>query len=378
MSRRELSKEFLLMKKLIHEYYSKKPLEEPIYIHKREIAVQSLEDGVYIRHLSFPSLAVLYNYILSEKTPIHLYYSSAYYESPSADKMDMKGWLGSDLIFDIDADHYPGCDKILYICISENKVYEEKVSQCPESGEKPLAYSLLSSRCLDRAFTDAKKLYSILKDEFGFKDITIYFSGNRGFHVKVLDEDVWSLTSDERREIATYISLEGFELYRVFPPIGKREPYILLSQREYGLRKRLLKYVVEKNIGVKTGAFIRIPVDELEEIINDLRIAIDAVVTMDISRLSRFGNSINGKSGLIVKKINIDSFNRSVFSEYCPWEGIVRIKPLIDISGLPVFDNVVNLKKGLAFDIDACLGLYLVFKGLARLVNIDRVGVRNV
>ncbi len=378
MSRRELSKEFLLMKKLIREYYSKKPLEEPIYIHKREIAVQSLEDGVYIRHLSFPSLAVLYNYILSEKTPVHLYYSSAYYESPSADKMDMKGWLGSDLIFDIDADHYPGCDKTLYICISENKVYEEKVSQCPESGEKPLAYSLLSSRCLDRAFTDAKKLYSILKDEFGFKDIVIYFSGNRGFHVKVLDEDAWSLTSDERREIATYISLEGFELHRIFPPIGKREPYILLSQREYGLRKRLLKYVVEKNIGVKTGAFIKVPVDEVEEIINDLRIAIDAVVTMDISRLSRFGNSINGKSGLIVKKININSFSRFDFLEYCPWEGIVRIKPLIDISGLLVFDNVVNLKKGLAFDIDACLGLYLVFKGLARLVNIDRVGVRNV
>ncbi|MCD6301369.1 MAG: DNA primase, partial [Staphylothermus sp.] len=65
MSRQELSKEFFLLKKLIREYYSRKPLEEPIYIHKREIAIQSLEDGVYIRHLSFPSLAILYNYILS-------------------------------------------------------------------------------------------------------------------------------------------------------------------------------------------------------------------------------------------------------------------------------------------------------------------------
>ncbi|MCD6301752.1 MAG: DNA primase, partial [Staphylothermus sp.] len=287
-------------------------------------------------------------------------------------------WLGSDLIFDIDADHYQGCDKTIYICISENKVFEEKISQCPKSNEKPLAYSLLSSECLERAFVDVKKLYSILRDEFGFKDIAVYFSGNRGFHVKVFDENVWSLTSDERREIASYISLEGFELFRVFPSIGKRTPYILLSSREYGIRKRVLKHVIEKNIGEKTGAYVKVSVDEAERIINELKIDIDAVVTMDISRLSRFGNSINGKSGLIVKRIDINSFDKFDFLDYCPWEGVVRIKPLVDISGLSIYDNIVNLKKGLTFDIDACLGLYLVFKGLARLVNIDRVGVRNV
>jgi len=72
----------------------------------------------------------LYKYILEEKTPIHLYYSSAYYEEPSADKMDLKGWLGSDLIFDIDSDHYPGCDKTLSICIGSGEIYEGKVKEC--------------------------------------------------------------------------------------------------------------------------------------------------------------------------------------------------------------------------------------------------------
>lgn len=116
MSRQELNNKFFI-KKILREYYSQKPLEEPLYIHKREIAIHSLEDEAYIRHLTFPSITHLYNFILNEKTPLHLYYSSAYYESPSIKKMELKGWTGSDLMFDLDSDHYPGCGKILSICI---------------------------------------------------------------------------------------------------------------------------------------------------------------------------------------------------------------------------------------------------------------------
>ena len=36
----------------------------------------------------------------------------AYYENPDFD-MDKKGWIGADLVFDIDADHIPtSCNKI--------------------------------------------------------------------------------------------------------------------------------------------------------------------------------------------------------------------------------------------------------------------------
>ncbi|MEM2026058.1 MAG: hypothetical protein QXW94_07185 [Desulfurococcaceae archaeon] len=51
------------MKRIIRSYYMKKPLEEPNDLHKREIALESLEDNVYIRHLAFPYIDALYHYI---------------------------------------------------------------------------------------------------------------------------------------------------------------------------------------------------------------------------------------------------------------------------------------------------------------------------
>ena len=37
--------------------------------------------------------------------PSHIYYSSAYYQTPGAPTMDTKKSTGADLIFDLDADH---------------------------------------------------------------------------------------------------------------------------------------------------------------------------------------------------------------------------------------------------------------------------------
>ena len=50
--------------------------------------------------------------MLAETVPSDVYHSCAYYENPDVD-MEKKGWLGADLVFDIDADHIPtNCDKI--------------------------------------------------------------------------------------------------------------------------------------------------------------------------------------------------------------------------------------------------------------------------
>ncbi len=50
--------------------------------------------------------------MLAETVPSDVYHSCAYYENPDFD-MDKKGWIGADLVFDIDADHIPTtCNKI--------------------------------------------------------------------------------------------------------------------------------------------------------------------------------------------------------------------------------------------------------------------------
>ena len=45
---------------------------------------------------------------LHSKSPHSCFHSTAYYRDPSQRKMIDKGWLGADLIFDLDGDHLPG------------------------------------------------------------------------------------------------------------------------------------------------------------------------------------------------------------------------------------------------------------------------------
>ncbi|ADI31295.1 DNA primase small subunit domain-containing protein [Staphylothermus hellenicus] len=377
MSRQELNNKFFI-KKILREYYSQKPLEEPLYIHKREIAIHSLEDEAYIRHLTFPSITHLYNFILNEKTPLHLYYSSAYYESPSIKKMELKGWTGSDLMFDLDSDHYPGCGKILSICIEENTIYEGKIKKCPKTGSKPVIYPLIKTECIQKAYIDALRIKYILEDELGLKNIKIYFSGNRGFHVKVIDEKIWDLGGDERREIASYISLENFDTNKLFPVVGKRNKYVIITKNEYGIRKRVLDYLIKNNIVNGNKLFIKLPFKILEEIINDLAIPIDIVVTMDISRLSRFGNSINGKSGLITKHVEPREDYMFNTNDFSPWNGSIIVKPLIDVSGLQVFNEKINLKRGVKESFDSKTAVYLALKGIVKIVSDEKLVIKNV
>ncbi len=109
-----------------------------------------------------------------ENAPEHVYSSSAKYENPDTFIMEYKkkGWLGSDLIFDIDYDH-------------------------------------LKKPTLKEARRQADKLLVILEDQLGFKKILYVDSGSRGFHIHIYDDCVQKLDNAERREIADF-----FEHYR--------------------------------------------------------------------------------------------------------------------------------------------------------------------
>ena len=83
----------------------------PPAIGEREFAFFLFKERIMVRHRSASTLPGLRN-LLCETKPSDVYYSCAYYENPEAD-MNKKGWLGADLVFDIDADHIPtSCDKI--------------------------------------------------------------------------------------------------------------------------------------------------------------------------------------------------------------------------------------------------------------------------
>ena len=96
------------IQKLFLQYYTecfeevgvKRKFEE------REFAALLMRDKIMVRHKGFKTRGELQSFLRS-LIPSDVYYSSAYYEQPDASEMGMKGWIGADLIFDIDADHIP-------------------------------------------------------------------------------------------------------------------------------------------------------------------------------------------------------------------------------------------------------------------------------
>jgi DNA primase small subunit len=92
--------------------------------------------------------------------------------------MGQKGWLGADLIFDIDADHIQG---------HEGMTYAQMLARVKEELVKLVSEFLLRDFAFDERY------------------LTLVFSGGRGYHVHVRDPRVMELNSHERKEIVDYI-----------------------------------------------------------------------------------------------------------------------------------------------------------------------------
>src|SRR2546428_405410 len=103
--------------------------------------------------------------------------------------MEEKGWLGADLIFDLDADHLPG---------SKAMSYQEMLEAVREG----------IVRLWDR----------FLAAKLGIPEskMRLVFSGGRGYHIHVFDERLLSLGSHERREIVDFITAKGLDPTWIF------------------------------------------------------------------------------------------------------------------------------------------------------------------
>ena len=165
----------------ISDYYWYAPLYEPPDFTSREFGFRKNGDKM-IRHKAFSSVSKLRTSCI-ELAPDHVYYSSSRYADPTAYPMEdkKKGWLGSDLVFDIDYDH------------------------------------LLKKPTLKEARRQGDKLLVILGEQLGFKDMLYVDSGSRGFHVHVHDKCVQRLDNAERREIVDF-----FGHYIVKPKYGRK------------------------------------------------------------------------------------------------------------------------------------------------------------
>jgi len=372
---------------ILREYYSRANLVVPPDLELREIAMQPWNLGTYIRHLSASSIDELRRLIL-DKVPKHIYFSSARYREPANPDMNLKGWLGSDLVFDIDSDHLPQCrEKVVEFrfCPRCGYVASENEEKCPRCGSALEEFNHVDSECVELAWNEVVKLLEVLKMDFGYQTFTIAFSGNRGFHVQVhLDGEEALLPSDARREIVDYLKLASFSIDETVVTerkLGRRRVMKLPPSRfDVGVRRRI--YAELKRGGIDTDRLIlsysllRSKSSEINaaitEAVERARIEVDEKVTIDISRLVRIPNSINGKSGWIAFHItNTSSFELSE-DKVSPIKEEIKVRMLVDMPRIKILDYEIRARRGEILKLSPAVALYLVFKGVAQFVTLKR------
>lgn len=387
----------LFVRTKFEEYYSRARISIPKDFWMREWGFVFLdhyfpEKLVMRRHKSFATEKELVNY-LRENAPAHAYHSAAIYKYPAAD-MANKGWLGADLIFDLDADH------IVSEVELQQYSYEDLLVQVKKETEKLIDFML---------------------NDFGFheKDIELVFSGSRGYHIHIGTEEVRGLGSRERREIVDYVMGTGLDMKSFIDTqeehSGKmrgREDLRLVPE---GWGKRLLKGLIdllheiaemeeekaieklkqiaelkEKNarniikIAKDDTVMVRIEKGQIprfgkqiwdgitKAVTKTVRVKsadrVDEPVTSDIKRLIRLPNSLHGKSSLEVKPLRIETFeafnpldDAVVFGD-SPVEITVGRNSAIKLKG-----ETYKVEQGEVISVPEHVAVYFMCRGVAEI-----------
>lgn len=384
---RSREKTIAFLRSLTRRYYEEHRVSLPPDYPMREFAAQLWGGKGYVRHMSFGSEHSVHEFLV-RRAPRHFYYSSARYDQPGLDDMDAKGWRSADLTFDIDADHLPQCSGKVAKAYS---VIEDKEE------------SITPDECIRMAGFEALKLYDALVEELGFEPsrISVEFSGHRGFHVNVYlsDADERARAGQEyRREIVNYLRALGvreetLEPWRLLPAASRgrrrgaaavkpvppltwmaglrgRQARIaarLLRLRGLGDLARLLE---QRSLAAVLRVFENPPEalrEALEKASEMLSIDVDEQVTVDTRRLVRPVGSINGKTGLLV--VRIDPEDAPSFTprpEHSGFQGDhARVKVLASLPTLSLLGFKLRLREGDRVKLPLPLAGYLMAKGLA-------------
>ena len=409
----EASRDFVYQK--FCEYYRDPSniIPAPIFPEQREFGYLTFKDHFMVRHRRFSGINSL-RAALNQVVPSDVYHSCAYYENPDFD-MDKKGWLGADLVFDIDADHIPSsCDKIHdeFTCakcgFSGRGITPETCPAC--EGTKFSTKTWPCGQCIQAAREETLKLVDMLSNDLGFSldELHVFFSGHRGFHVHVEDEAVRSLDAMARKEIVDYVTGLGLAVLERDSKErqGKRGPK-KFSLHNFGWNKRLkvgIQTFLEtaskddlKNIGLNnsvTAALLKNKNAVVTRCINDgrwesvsgvkdqtwLKLAeyvrdvqsskIDTVVTTDVHRLIRMNGTLHGKTGL--KKVE---FPAKDLQDFDPFVGAVAFKKgevRVLVSDVPEFKmggETLGPYKNETKELPVAAAVMLICKGRAKVAN---------
>lgn len=334
-----------LVKNLFKQYYRWNALkiQIPDQFDKREFGFILFDkEEQMFRHISFKRKEDIFHFF-KEKYPKHAYFSTAYYANPEIPVMGEKGWLGANLVFDIDIDHIPTSCKNMHdrwFCLNCGFKGNGMIPvKCPKCGsERIKKETWVCEKCIEIAKNYTLKLIDLLIDIFGFSlnEMKIVFSGHRGFHVHIISNDIMKLDQRGRREIVNFVKGEGLIQYILdrikaqgvfnlsvdmngwYSKLARTLYELFLTQnidflkKEIGISKKSLEFLKnnkEKMLrNFERTLTWRLPLsfneEDLKRILNYAisknNIPIDERVTIDIRRLIRVINSLHGKTGFRV------------------------------------------------------------------------------
>ena len=376
----------LVLNRAFKDYYFRRAedVEIPDNIGNREFGYNTFEN-IMVRHLSFSSAGEFRAFLVKE-APYSVYSSVSCYDKPTL-PMEEKGWQGADLVFDIDVkDLEMPCRRVhdRWRCRECGKVGSglrpAKCTSCRTNRINVLNWGCQT--CLGAAKDHVNRIIDFLMNDFGTRAdaISVFFSGNLGYHVEVRAKDMEGLTHDSRIEIVDYITGRGItpQLLGVFP----RDKSEVVSQKmpltsEAGWRGRLARYFsnsfkatetkrdAERAMAIQLASLgYRRFANRLAQSAMELGAKIYRNVTLDLHRIFRMGGTLHNKSGLVKKRCgDLTSFDPfidalGVIGE--PIEVHVSYSPRFTLGGEifgPYGDSLVILPLHAA--------AYLMCKGLA-------------
>jgi DNA primase small subunit len=360
----DASREFVFQK--FSEFY-KDPtnaVPSPPLPEQREFGYLMFKERFMVRHKHYKNIND-FRAVLAQTVPSDVYHSCAYYQNPDFD-MDKKGWTGSDVVFDIDADHIPtSCNKIHdeFRCVKcgfQGRGITPEICPCCEA-TKFETRIWACDLCIQSARDEVVKLLDMLENDFGFSnnEMRVFFSGHRGYHLHLEDEAVRSLDAMARKELVDYVTGLGISVLdkqaREEKAKRKRGSANKFNLHNFGWNRRLKIGMADfiehaskedlQEVGLKNkalidnkGTIIKRAINEgrwesikgvsvqtwlkLAEIVREKQAAkIDTVVTTDIHRLIRMNGSLHGKTGL--KKVEFPA--RDIL-DFNPFNGAVAFK----------------------------------------------------
>ncbi len=376
-----LGSERIWLKGLFSKHYSQHPVSPPYDVSRREFGHGTFKK-IDTRHVSFDDVKE-FNAFLRNVSPLFVSASVSEFLNPAAQPISTKGLVGSDLIYEFDADDIQtDCkyDHDSWKCVNCGASGKGHVMKCTSCAHGTELDEWVCGKCLQSTKDQTVRLVKVLVDDFGFlaNEISINFSGSKGYHTHIRSTSIRSLPKSARVELMDYLSMFEIDLpsigfsfdgkqYRCprfaeakghasrlvkeilrLIETGTSEEWAILSGSSPRTLNALLADRGRLYSEVQSGVLPPLPGKKTEAFWNGVlssfvdaqKLSIDRQTSGDIYKLIRVPETLHGNTGFRSESITLDALpeydpfsTASAFSSLAPRKVFISSSPKLMVGG---------------------------------------------